>query len=133
MSDTPWAELLGWDEGDLQDLRFVGYSYVKQGHYETALKFFEALIVLDRTSAYDHQTLGAIYLEMGENDKALKMIDKALLLDPTHEVTLLNRAKALFLLGYNERAKKLASNLLRAKNPSLAQNADALLLAYSTQ
>lgn len=130
MSETRWAELLGWDGNDLQDLRFVGYSYIKQGHYETALKFFEALIVLDRNSAYDHQTLGAIYLEMGENNKALKMIDKALLLDPTHEPTLLNRAKALFLLGYTERAKKLAFDLTKAKNSTLAQNADALLLAY---
>lgn len=130
MSDTPWAELLGWKKDDLQDLRFVGYSYIKQGHYETALKFFEALIILAPDSAYDHQTLGAIYLEMGNNDKALKTIDNALILDPKHEQTLLNRAKALFLLGYTERAKKLAKDLTNAKNTDLAQNADALLLAY---
>ena len=130
MSNTAWAELLGWNENDLQDLRFVGYSYVKQGHFETALKFFKALVILNPNSAYDHQTLGAIYLEMGENNKALKYIDQALIIDPTNEQTLLNRAKALFLLGYTERAKRLAKDLTSAKNQSLAQNADALLLAY---
>ncbi|MCH9617882.1 MAG: hypothetical protein SP1CHLAM9_12070 [Chlamydiia bacterium] len=130
MESTPWLELLGWKEEDLSDLRFVGYSYIKQGHYETALKFFEALVVLSPDSAYDHQTLGAIYLEMGDNNRALKCIDDALMIDPTHEETLLNRTKALFLLGYTERAKTLALQLTKAKNKALANNAQALLLAY---
>ena len=130
MESTPWLELLGWKEEDLSDLRFVGYSYIKQGHYETALKFFEALVVLSPDSAYDHQTLGAIYLEMGDNTRALKSIDDALMIDPTHEETLLNRTKALFLLGYTERAKTLALQLTKAKNKALANNAQALLLAY---
>ncbi len=130
MDSTPWLELLGWKDEDLSDLRFVGYSYIKQGHYETALKFFEALVVLSPDSAYDHQTLGAIYLEMGDNTRALKSIDDALMIDPTHEETLLNRTKALFLLGYTERAKTLALQLAKAKNKALANNAQALLLAY---
>lgn len=130
MSTTPWLELLGWTEEDLNDLRFVGYSYIKQGHYETALKFFEALVILSPDSAYDHQTLGAIYLEMGDNNKALKSIDDALMIDPNHEPTLLNRAKALFLLGYTERAKTLALQLTKVKNRTLSDNAEALLLAY---
>lgn len=130
MSDIKWLEMLGWKEDDLQDLRFVGFSYIKQGHFEIALKFFEALVVLSPESAYDRQTLGAIYLELGENDKALKEIDEALMIDPTHEETLLNRAKALFLLGYTERAKVLATSLMKAKNVELANSAEALLLAY---
>jgi tetratricopeptide (TPR) repeat protein len=130
MSSTPWLELLGWKEEDLSDLRFVGYSYIKQGHYETALKFFEALVVLSPDSAYDHQTLGAIFLEIGDNARALKYIDDALMIDGAHEETLLNRTKALFLLGYTERAKTLALQLTRAKNKALSNNAEALLLAY---
>ena len=130
MDETNWVELLGWGEEDLQDLRFVGYSYIKQGHYEIALKFFEALVILAPNSAYDHQTLGAIFLEMNDNEKALKCIDDALMLDPTHEETLLNRTKALFLLGYTKRAKTLSLQLTKAKNKAVLNGAEALLLAY---
>ena len=130
MSDVKWLELLGWKEDDLQDLRFVGFSYIKQGHFDIARKFFEALVILSPDTAYDKQTLGAIFLELGENEKALKEIDSALMIDPTHEETLLNRAKALFLLGYTERGKTLAKQLVKAKNIVLANRAEALLLAY---
>ncbi len=130
MSDINWLDLLGWGEEDLQDLRFIGYTYIKQGHFDTALKFFEALVILSPESAYDLQTLGAIYLEMGDNLKALNLIDKALMLDPKHEETLLNRAKALFLLGYNARGITLANQLTKAKQPLIQNSAQALLLAY---
>ncbi len=131
MDTNAWLDLLGWDNDDLRDLRFVGYSYIKQGHFETALKFFEALVILAPESAYDIQTLGAIYLEMGNNMEALKAIDKALLLDKDHEDTLLNRAKALFVLGYNAQGITLAKHLLKKDTPHIRDNADALLLAYS--
>jgi cytochrome c-type biogenesis protein CcmH/NrfG len=131
MDTNAWLDLLGWDNDDLRDLRFVGYSYIKQGHFETALKFFEALVILAPESAYDIQTLGAIYLEMGNNMEALKAIDKALMLDPDHEDTLLNRAKALFVLGYNAQGITLAKHLLKKDTQHIRDNADALLLAYS--
>ena len=131
MDTNAWLDLLGWDNDDLRDLRFVGYSYIKQGHFETALKFFEALVILAPESAYDIQTLGAIYLEMGNNMEALKAIDKALMLDKDHEDTLLNRAKALFVLGYNAQGITLAKHLLKKDTPHIRDNADALLLAYS--
>lgn len=130
MSDITWLDVLGWEEEDLQDLRFVGYSYVKQGHYETALKFFEALVILSPDSPYDNQTLGAIHLELGDNLKALNYIDRALILDPKHEQTLLNRAKALLLLGYTNQGITLATNLLTAKNTAIKNGAEALVLAY---
>ncbi len=130
MSDINWLDILGWEEQDLQDLRFVGYCYIKQGHFETALKFFEALNILSPNSPYDKQTLGAIYLEMGDYLKALTYIDMALLLDPKHEETLLNRAKALFLLGYTAQGRTLASQLTFAKNTTVKNKAEALILAY---
>lgn len=130
MSDINWQEKLGWTEDDLQDLRFVGYSYIKQGHFETAEKFFAALVVLNPESIYDLQTLGAIYLELGDNVKALKYIDQALILQPDHEETLLNRTKALFLMGYTTQGKTLANRLLSATNESIKNTAEALLLAY---
>ena len=63
MSDVNWLELLGWGKGEVEDLRFIGYSYIKQGHYQTALTFFEALVVLNPDNAYDLQTLGALHLQ----------------------------------------------------------------------
>ena len=52
MSQVNWLETLGWGEDELDDLRFVGYSYIKQGKYDTALTFFEALIVLSKNHSY---------------------------------------------------------------------------------
>ena len=129
--DIDWRAILGWKDEDLQDLRFVGYSYIKQGHYETALKIYEALVVIKPDSIYDRQTLGAIYLEMGDNKKALREIDNALLLDPDNEETLLNRTKTLFLLGYNNRGKNLANKLMLSRNKTIKNKAEALVLAYS--
>ena len=90
-----WLEILGWDQTHLEDLRFVGYSYIKQGNYAIALKFFEALTVLTTTSEYDVQTLGALYLQTGNNLAALDFLERAIKLNNTHGPTLLNRAKAL--------------------------------------
>ncbi len=131
MNDVAWLDLLGWDSDDLRDLRFIGYSYIKQGHFETALKFFEALVILAPQSHYDIQTLGAIYLEMGNNMEALKTIDKALMLDPHHEDTLLNRAKTLFVLGYTSQGVTLSKLLSKKQTPHIRDGAEALLLAYS--
>ncbi len=57
MSQADWLSILGWGKEELEDLRFVGYSYVKQGKYDIATTFFEALCILDPESVYDVQTL----------------------------------------------------------------------------
>jgi len=98
MSDVDWISILGWGQEELEDLRLVGYSYIRQGKYDIATTFFEALVVLNPNSIYDMQTLGALYLQRGNNLMALNYIEKALKLDPTHAPTLLNRTKALFAL-----------------------------------
>jgi tetratricopeptide (TPR) repeat protein len=130
MSQVPWMDLLGWSDDELNDLRFVGYSYIKQGHYEIARKFFEALVVLCPDSSYDLQTLGALHLEQGDNLSALSLFDKALMQDPEDAPTLLNRAKALFLLGYHKQGIAQASQLKGHKNSKISNQAEALLLAY---
>ncbi len=126
-----WLQVLGWGKEQTEDLRFVGYSYLKQGKYEIALTFFEALVVLNPQNGYDLQTLGALYLELGRNLLALTYIERALKVDPTHFPTLLNRAKALFVLGYRKQALAQAKNLQQSPDPSIAGGASALLLAYS--
>lgn len=131
MSSVQWSEILGWDGEAIEDLRYLGYAYLKQGKYEIARSFFEALISLSGQNPYDLQTLGALYLEVGKNLQALNTIEQALKLDPHHAETLLNRAKALFALGYRRQALAQANALLKETNTLIANQASALLLAYT--
>lgn len=111
MGKINWMEQMGWSQDHLEDLRFAGYAYIRQGKYDIALPFFEALSVLDPESAYDVQTLGALYLQLNNPIKALKAFDKALKLDTDHAPTLLNLTKAFFMLGKKEEGLKLANIL----------------------
>ncbi|MBS0649982.1 MAG: type III secretion chaperone [Verrucomicrobia bacterium] len=131
MSNVEWLSILGWGGDELEDLRFVGYSYIKQGKYDIATTFFEALVILDPNSAYDLQTLGALFLQRGNNLMALNYIEKALRLDPAHVPTLLNRTKALFALGYKKQGLMQARSLQKNPNEEIANQAQALILAYS--
>lgn len=131
MSSIQWSEILGWDGEAIEDLRYLGYAYLRQGKYEIARSFFEALITLSNKNAYDLQTLGGLYLEVGKNLQALNTIEQALKLDPHHAETLINRAKALFALGYRRQALAQANSLLKDTNIAIANQASALLLAYT--
>lgn len=131
MSKINWLEKLDWTEEQLEDLRVTGYAYLRQGKYDIALSFFEALNILDSESAYDAQTLGALYLQLGNPAKALKYIDKALKLEGDHTPTLLNLSKALFMLGKKEEGLKLAHVLKDEPNLAISNFARALILAFS--
>ncbi len=131
MSQVNWLETLGWDEDQLDDLRFVAYSYIKQGKYDTALSFFEALVILSKNGAYDLQTLGALYLQLGNNVSALNYLEQALKAEPDHEPTLLNRTKALYLLGYKRQAHEQARYLESHAHKDIADAASALIMAYT--
>ncbi len=125
-----WRAILGWTDEQLEELRFTGFSFLREGHYKKALLFFEALIILNPKSLYDTQTLGALYLQIGENKKALVTLEKASSLDPLHEPTLINKAKALLALGKNSEAINLVKKLTKSEDPTIADDAAALLLAY---
>ncbi|HSW86577.1 MAG TPA: type III secretion chaperone [Rhabdochlamydiaceae bacterium] len=131
MSTINWLEVLGWGSDELEDLRFVGYSYIKQGKYDIAITFFEALAVLAPESAYDLQTLGGLYLQKNNNLMALNYIERAIALAPDHYPTLLNRTKALFALGYKNQAIAQARNLVKSPDVQIANHASALILAYT--
>jgi tetratricopeptide (TPR) repeat protein len=130
MSDVNWLNILGWNDSQLEDLRFVGYSYVKQGQYDIALKFFEALVVLNPKSEYDLQTLGALYLQVGNNLSALDFLERAIKVNKEHGPTLLNRAKALFLLGYKKQGADQVKALENHPAVEIATQAKALAMAY---
>ena len=132
MDTINWMELLGWTEEQLEDLRNVGFAYVRQGKYDIAFPLFEALCVLNPNSAYDVQTLGALYMEMGNPNKALVYFDKALKLDDAdQEAILLNLSKTFFMLGKQHEGVTLANILKEERNPYISNMAKALLLAYS--
>ncbi len=116
--------------GQVEDMRFVAYSYIRQGKYSIALPFFLALVFMQPDSLYDLQTLGALYLETGEAIKALKCFEKALKQEPDHAQTLLNRAKALFALGYHDQGIRLAKTLSSHPNEEIANISQALVLAH---
>lgn len=131
MSKINWTQQLKWSNEHLEDLRLTGYAYLRQGKYEIALTFFEALTVLDPDNAYDSQTLGALFLQMGQPKKALKWLDHALKIEGDHSPTLLNLCKALFMLGKTEEGLKLANILKNEPNVKISNIAKALILAHS--
>lgn len=130
MSKIDWRKKLGWTEEQIEDLRYTGYSYIRQGKYDIALSFFEALATLDTESAYDAQTLGAIYLELNKPGQAIVYFERALKLEADHSPTLLNLMKALFMLGKKEEGLRLAHILKNESNSSISNVAKALILAY---
>lgn len=131
MSDPiDWCDLLGWSDIHLRELRISGYIYLKEAKYEIAKTYFEALNVLEPTNAYDARTLGTVYLILGDLNKALETLDRALELEPDHYGAQLNRAKALLFLGRLEEGIAEAQKLTHAPWPEVAQDAEALIMAY---
>ena len=96
MSKIDWLKKLNWTNEQLEDLRYIGYAYIRQGKYDIGISFYEALNVLDSENAYDAQTLGALYLEIGQPAKAMKLFDKALKMESDHAPTLLNMCTSSF-------------------------------------
>lgn len=130
MSQLDWKEILGWGNEEINDLRYVAYSYIKQGVYDIALTFFDALTVLTPPIAYDLQTVGALHLQLGNSLKALDFLDRALKLEPNHLLTQLNRAKALFMLGYKRQGLAQVLELEKSTDSGIASQAKALALSY---
>lgn len=131
MSHIQWMEVLGWSDKEVQDFRFVGYSYIRQGKYDIALTIYNALVVLNPNSSYDLQTLGGLYLQMNNYLLALNYIEQALKIEPRHLPTLLNRTKALYSLGYKKQAQAQALQLQLSADPFIQQQATSLILAHS--
>lgn len=125
-----WLEVLGWDQTQVDDVRYAAYLYLRQGSYDVALNFFDTLNVVQPDTPYDLQTLGAIHLQLGHGLKALDFLDRSLRLDPEHLLSQLNRTKALFMLGYKKQGLIQALALEKCGDPEIAGQATALVLAY---
>lgn len=125
-----WQNYLELPDESIEDLRSVGYLYVKQGCFDIALDFFNALLILNPNNAYDFFMMGALYLQKGEYLLALQHLDEALKIEPTNAMMQLNKVKALFSLGYVTEALKLAKVLTLNKDVNLSSQAKALINAY---
>lgn len=130
MANVNWSDVLGWGPMHLQELRFSGYNYFKEGKYEIAKIFFDALTVLDSENPYDRRLLGAIYMLLGDFEKALSTHDEAIKLDPNHLGVQINRAKTLFFLGRVEEGLSAATLLAKCSDKDISNDAQALILAY---
>lgn len=131
MARKDWMGILGWTQDHIEEVRHTGYSYVRQGKYDIAIPFFEALVVLDPSSVYDCQMLGALYVQTGNPEKAIHYLDKALQADAEHGPTLLNLSKAFFMAGRLSDGIRLAKLLQNDTDPYISGNASALLLCYT--
>lgn len=125
-----WLDTLGWTEAHLQELRFTAYTYSKEGKYEDAKIFFDALTVLEPENAYDKRMLGATYILLGDYKTAAAILDEALKIEPEHLGAKLNRAKALLFLGMRAEGLVQAEELSSCTDEEISNDAEALLLAY---
>jgi hypothetical protein len=67
---------------------------------------------------------------MGNGLKALDYLDRALQLEPMNLAAQMNRAKALFMLGYKRQGLLAAVELAKNDNKDISSQASALILAY---
>ncbi len=133
MDSVDWKEELGWGGNELQDLRLLAYDYQREGKYADAIILLEAIMVLQSDDVYDYQALGALYLQTNQPSRAIEYLDQALSIKGRHLPSLLNKAKALLLLGDRAKGLKLAKALTRTKNEKIANGAEALILAYQEE
>jgi len=125
-----WQSYLELTDESLEDLRSVGYLYVKQGCFDIALDFFNALLIFNPGNAYDESIVGALYLEKGKYSEALEHLDEVLKTEPNNYLVLLNKAKTLFALGYRTEAIAITKMISNSPNKKLSSQALALLKAY---
>lgn len=126
-----WLEYLNWDKNQINDIRYIAYSYLTEGKYDIALGFFEALTVLDPDNAYDLQALGAIYLQTNKNKDALNCLNMALKLQPNHQPSLMNKALALISLGKKKESGNILKILQNTEDKKIANKATALLASLT--
>jgi tetratricopeptide (TPR) repeat protein len=131
MMEKDWLEKLGLSVHELEDLRVLAYSYIRQGHYQTALKIYKGIVVLSKKAPEDLETIGALFLQLGMAKEALDPLEKALKVHQNHLKTRLNYAKALLLSGYRQRGIQECLELMLCQDSLVASDAEALKLAYS--
>lgn len=133
MSEFNWNQALGWSEDEIDDIRVTAFLYIREGKYDIAHTFCEALTVINPNNDYDLSTLGALYLEQNNPVSALSYLDRAQKLNPTNQTIQINRIKAMLQLGYRQEGLRLLKAFIpQCKDPFIASDAEALQMAYRT-
>ena len=130
MEKIDWKEILGWQEDQIEEMKFFGFSYLRQGKYDIALKIFQALNILVPQDPYVLKTLGALLVTTQSPEKALDYLYKAEEMDPTDPQVKLNIAQSLLDLGQKEDALEKIKKLTSNKNKKIAGKAKALLMGW---
>lgn len=125
-----WQEVLGWGEEQVAELRLLAFCYARQGVYAVARDLLHMIQVVRPEEAYEAQLLGALYLEEGELKQALLWLERALRLDSSNLPTQLNYCKALLQAGKKQEGLQEALRLSGAPQAAIANDAQALLMAY---
>ncbi|MEC8306917.1 MAG: tetratricopeptide repeat protein, partial [Chlamydiota bacterium] len=102
---------LGCHPRQLQQIRCLGYNYVRQGLYKEAKLLFRLLVTIDPNSEYDQKTLGAIYLAIGAHIEALHHLKIAYGITTNDPLLSLNLAQSMIALGMNQQAKAILNTL----------------------
>lgn len=136
MDKIHWQSFLELTPEQIGDLRLVGYHYIRQGKFDIARSFFEALAILQsqkplqEQDPYDFQVLGGLYLQLRDYNRALRYFDRALRLDDDHPQTKINRAKSLFILQRYHEAMIAVEDLQHCPIESIRDMAQALQMAH---
>ena len=125
-----WKNYLELSDENLDDIRYIGYLYIKQGCYDIAYDFFKALSVITPDNAYDFLILGSLHLQKEEYQEALKYLDKSIKIQPNNYLTRLNKTKTLFSLGYKNEGLKQAKIVANCRNKNFSTQAEALITSY---
>ena len=130
MSDA-LKKKLGCHPEQIQEIRCLGYNYIRQGLYKEAKLLFRLLITIDPNSEYDQKTLGAIYLAIGSPIEALHHLKIAYAINTDDPRLSLNLAQSMLALGMNQQAKTIL-NILYSMRGECADQAEALLFSLAT-
>jgi tetratricopeptide (TPR) repeat protein len=126
-----WREVIGWSQDEIDELRAIGYSYLRQGQYKVAQTFFEALVVLDPANLFDLKTLGGLRDIAGDAPGAIDTFTQVLQHAPQDTFALLGLAKAELSAGKQTQAIERLRTLSTSSQKRIALDAQALILAYS--
>lgn len=84
-------------------LNEIGYLYLKEELYDTAIGYFKKILANNPSNSTATSNLGYTYLKKGELRKALKVFDQTIELHPEKGVLYNNRALVKYKLGrYSE-------------------------------
>ena len=106
------GEIIGFDETSSDALYAMGYSYVMQGNFAEALKYFQYQLFFNHFDKRASIGVGSCLCELGRYEESLKPLGIALLLDENSDPNIpLQIAKSLMMCGKKIEAKKILETM----------------------